>query len=57
VLNFTLFSKKLIKNLEVSATVYNLLGEHYSDPSTPYHLQSDIPQNGRTFGVKLTYRF
>jgi len=57
VLNFTLFSQNLIKNLEVSASVYNLLDQQYADPATRFHLQDTIPQNGRTFRVKLTYRF
>jgi outer membrane receptor for ferrienterochelin and colicins len=57
VVNFTLFSQNLIKNLDFSASIYNLFDEQYADPATPYHLQSQIPQNGRTFGVKLTYRF
>jgi len=55
--NFTIFSQNLVKNLELSATVYNLFDEHYSDPATPFHLQSEIPQNGRSFGLKLTYRY
>jgi outer membrane receptor for ferrienterochelin and colicins len=55
--NFTLYSHNLLKNLDVSATVYNLFDEHYSDPATPSHLQSQIQQDGRSFGMKLTYRF
>jgi len=57
VVNFTLFSQNLLKNLDVSASVYNLFDQQYSDPATPSHLESEIPQNGRTFGVKATYRF
>lgn len=57
VVNFTLFSQNLVKNLDLSATVYNLLDQKYSDPATPFHLQSEIPQNGRAFGIKLTYRY
>jgi len=57
VLNFTLFSKNLIKNLEASASVYNLLGESYADPSTRLHLQDQLPRDGRSFRLKLSYRF
>lgn len=57
VVNFTLFSQNLVKNLDISATIYNLFDEHYADPATPFHLESEIPQNGRTFEVKATYRF
>jgi outer membrane receptor for ferrienterochelin and colicins len=57
VLNFTLFSRNLLKNLEASASVYNLLGESYADPSTRLHLQDQLPRDGRSFRLKLTYRF
>lgn len=57
VFNFTLFSRNLIKNLEFSASVYNLLDQDYSDPATPFHLQDHLPRDGRTFRIKLTYRF
>ncbi|MBI3879790.1 MAG: TonB-dependent receptor, partial [Verrucomicrobia bacterium] len=57
VVNFTLFSQNLLKNLEVSASVYNLLNAHYSDPSSRFHLQDQIGRDGRSFRVKLTYRF
>jgi outer membrane receptor for ferrienterochelin and colicins len=57
VVNLTLFSQKLIKNLEFSASVYNLLDQQYADPATRFHLQDQIARDGRTFRVKLTYRF
>jgi len=57
VVNFTLFSRNLVKGLEISARVYNLLDEQYGDPSTPFHVQDVIPRDGRSFRVKLTYRF
>jgi iron complex outermembrane receptor protein len=57
VVNFTLFSRDLVKNLEFSGSVYNLFDTHYSDPATRFHHQDLIPQDGRTFRLKLTYRF
>jgi len=57
ILNFTLFTQNLVKGLDLSASVYNLLDRKYYDPSTPYHSQALIEQNGLTFNVKLTYRF
>ena len=57
VFNFTLFSHNLVKNLEFSASVYNLLDESYADPSTRFHLQDQLPRDGRSFRLKLTYRF
>lgn len=57
VVNFTLFSQNIVKNLEVSASIYNLLDKTYYDPASRFHLQNAIQQDGRTFRVKLTYRF
>jgi iron complex outermembrane receptor protein len=55
--NLTLFSKELVKNLEMSASVYNLLNSYYEDPASRYHVQDAIPEVGRSFRFKLTYRF
>ncbi len=61
VVNVTLFSQNLVKGLELSASLYNLLDRKYSDPATQgqgrNHLQDLIEQDGRAFRVKLTYRF
>jgi len=57
VVNFTLLSRNLIKNLEFSASVYNLLDRRYGDPATRFHQQDIIERDGRTFRLKLTYRF
>ncbi len=57
IVNLNLFSQNLLKGLDFSADVYNLLDRKYSDPSTPFHRQDLIEQDGRTFRVKLTYRF
>ena len=55
--NLTLFSQALAKNLELSAGIYNLFNWRYGDPATRFHQQDIIEQNGRDFRVKLTYRF
>jgi outer membrane receptor for ferrienterochelin and colicins len=55
--NATLFSQKIAKGLEVSASVYNLLDRRYSDPVSPDFTQDSIQQDGRQFRLKLTYRF
>ena len=57
VVNLTLFSQNLVKGLDFSASIYNLLDQGYSEPSTPQHVQNAIPQDGRAFRIKLTYRF
>lgn len=55
--NWTLFSRELVKNLEVSASVHNLFDKKYGFPGGPEHVQDTIFQDGRTFRLKLTYRF
>ncbi|OGU09215.1 MAG: hypothetical protein A2075_00070 [Geobacteraceae bacterium GWC2_58_44] len=55
--NVTLFSQRLLRNLEASVSVYNLFDYDYGDPASVEHVQDVIPQDGRTFRVKLTYRF
>lgn len=57
VVNLTLFTQNLIKGLEVSGSIYNLLDRHYSDPATPFLPEDLIPRDGRTFRIKVTYRF
>lgn len=55
--NFNLFTEDLFKGLEVSAGVYNLLDREYEDPASVFHRQDTLEQDGRTYRVKLTYRF
>ncbi|HTB84688.1 MAG TPA: TonB-dependent receptor [Candidatus Sulfotelmatobacter sp.] len=57
VVNLTLFSHDLIKNLDASVGVYNLGNNQYYVPSSRFHLQSSIQQDGINFRLKLTYRF
>jgi iron complex outermembrane receptor protein len=68
VVNFTLFSRELVKGLELSASIYNLFDQRYSHPvsadfsytgpisGNPISLDA-VQQDGRSFRVKLTYRF
>lgn len=55
--NLTLLGERLAKNLEISASVYNLLDKRYSDPGGQEHLQDLIAQDGRSYRLKLNYRF
>jgi outer membrane receptor for ferrienterochelin and colicins len=55
--NITLVSRRLSRNLELSASMYNLTNTTYSDPGSEEHRQDSIVQDGRNFRVKLTYRF
>ena len=55
--NFTLFSREIVKGLEVSASVYNLFDTQYGYPGAGDHLQDVLRQDGRSFRLKMTYRF
>jgi outer membrane receptor for ferrienterochelin and colicins len=55
--NLTIFSRGLLPGLELSASLYNLLDAHYSDPGSPNHVQDSIAQDGRTFRLKASYAF
>jgi outer membrane receptor for ferrienterochelin and colicins len=55
--NLTLFSRKLIKGLEASASVYNLFDQKYGDPVGAEFRQDTIRQDGRNYRLKLTYSF
>lgn len=57
VTNLTLFSKNVIKGVEVSASVRNLFDRDYSDPGSGEQVQDEIEQDGRTFWFKLKYGF
>jgi len=57
VINFTVFSHNLLKNVDVSASLYNLLDRHYMDPASQFHVQDVIAQDGRSFRLNLTYHF
>lgn len=55
--NLSLFGPKLVKGWELSGQISNLFDYHYGDPGSGDHLQDTIEQNGRTFWVKLKYRY
>ncbi len=56
-LNATIFSRKLARSLECSASVYNILNQKYRTPGGTEHLQDMITQDGTTFLFKIQYRF
>ncbi len=55
--NITLFSRNILRGLEISGSVYNLFDKKYGDPGAGEHLQDIIQQDGRGFRLKLTYSF
>jgi iron complex outermembrane receptor protein len=55
--NLTLFTRNLLKDFELSGSVYNLFNTKYAVPAGEEHMQDSIRQDGRTFRVKATWRF
>ena len=55
--NLTLFSQKALRGWEVSASLYNFTDRRYGDPGGEEHVQDVIYQDGRTFRLKIGYRF
>lgn len=55
--NLTLSYKNFLPGLDVSAGLYNLFNRQHSDPGSGEHLQDSIAQDGRSFRVRLGYRF
>ena len=53
----TLFSPKLMKSLDASFSINNLFNRKYGFPGGEEHEQIIIVQDGRTWRLKLTYRF
>jgi iron complex outermembrane receptor protein len=57
VANLTLTAPNVWKNLDLSASIYNVFDENYDDPGSEEHLQDGIEQDGRLYRVKLSYQF
>jgi iron complex outermembrane receptor protein len=56
-INVTVFSHDLPKNLDLSASVFNIFDKRYGDPGSREHVQDIIEQDGRSYRFKATYRF
>ena len=59
VANLTFLQRNWIKGLEISAGVYNLFDKAYGDPTSGDDdpAINAIPQDGRTYRLKLSYKF
>jgi len=55
VINATLFTRRLGKHVDFSASVYNFLDKKYFDAPSREFLQSQIQQDGRSVGFKMTW--
>jgi len=54
--NVSVFSRKITKKIDFSGGLYNLLNKRYADSGSVEHVEASIPQDGRSFRIKLTYR-
>jgi iron complex outermembrane receptor protein len=57
VVNLTLHGRNLVAGFDASAGVYNLFDYRYGDPTGNKLPEDILPQDGRNFRAKLTYRF
>ena len=57
VVNLPLYGRSLVPGLDGSASVYNLFDYRYGDPTGNKLPEDILPQDGRSFRTKLTYRF
>jgi outer membrane receptor for ferrienterochelin and colicins len=55
--NLTLLSQRVVRGIDVSVGAYNLFNTRNADPGKKEHLQQFIEQDGRSWRLKLTYRF
>ena len=54
--NFTIVGH-LGSHTDLSASIYNLSNQHYADPVGEEVRQNPLPQDGRSFRLKLTWRW
>jgi outer membrane receptor for ferrienterochelin and colicins len=54
--NLTLFTRKLTENTDISGGLYNVFDKQYAESGSIEHRETSIPQDGRSFRIKLTYR-
>lgn len=55
--NFTFVGRPWNDDIELSVSVHNVFDETYANPASEEHVQDLIQQDGRTYRLKLRYRF
>lgn len=55
--NLTVYSDQIYENFDVSFTVFNLFDAEYDFPGSTEHAQDVIRQDGRTFELRVGYKF
>jgi iron complex outermembrane receptor protein len=56
VVSLTFFSRKLTEKFDISGGLYNIFDKQYAESGGLEHRETSIPQDGRSFRIKLTYR-
>ena len=56
VMNLTFSTRKITDKCDLSGGFYNLFDKRYANSGGLEHVQTSIPQDGRNFQIKLTYR-
>jgi iron complex outermembrane receptor protein len=54
--NLTLSSRPVFRDWQFSASCYNVFDRNWSTPTGPELTQAAVPQDGRTFRFKVSYR-
>lgn len=55
--NLHLFSQRIVPGLDLSAGIFNLFDHDYRLPGAEEHQQDAITQDGRTYQVRMQFRF
>ena len=55
--NFTLFARDISKRWDISASLYNAFNRRYADPTGNGLVEDTIVQDGRSFRIKVGYKF
>lgn len=54
--NFTFFTRKLGNHFDISGALYNAFNKQYAESGSLDTVETAIPQDGRSFRIKLLYR-
>lgn len=55
ILNLTLIAKEFFNEMQIKASLFNLLDKDYNDPTPINTIPTDLPRPGRTFFIGLEY--
>jgi outer membrane receptor protein involved in Fe transport len=55
--NFTLLSRNILARWQISASLYNAFNQKFADPAGNGLAEDSIFQDGRTYRIKVAYRF